>query len=450
MLARAAVAEFGKRASPARAVARVANHFAEGTFGAGAAAARHVEPRGLDYGFGRVSILPEAQGPTAEPRSFPPGRVHLQRKLAIGEANDEYEQEADRVAAQVMRMPAPRAAMGAGPSAGLGLAEAPPIVQEVLQSPGQPLDPATRAEMESRFGHDFSRVRVHTDARAAASARVVNALAYTVGRDVVFGEGRVGEDGLLAHELVHVVQQGRGPKGPPAASRQRTRWPNRYAEYGHAEGPAVRLQRQVTRAFTEEQFEPVREAFEENVRQGATLSCILIVRKGLRLLFAAQLKGRLLALQMDQLMTQLATLHLADRPIEIEFLDARGRPTRGTVAPDSLSRSAEAAVLGAVGPETGWYLFGLSIMDGYHSVLLAVDYRNPRQPRIYWMDQIYSGFDEVTNTLDARVVQKTKDWWNGKLAEGKRYRTVLRIYPIVERLLGDFAVPPQPPGQLPA
>ena len=62
----------------------------------------------------------------------------------------------------------------------------PPIVHEVLHSPGQPLDPATRAFMEPRFGHDFSTVRVHTDARAAASARTVNALAYTVGRDVVF------------------------------------------------------------------------------------------------------------------------------------------------------------------------------------------------------------------------------------------------------------------------
>lgn len=88
----------------------------------------------------------------------------------------------------------------------------PPIVGDVLRSPGQPLDSATRTFMEPRFGHDFSRVRVHTDAKAAESARTVNALAYTVGRDVVFGarqykpgtgEGRQ----LLAHELVHVLQQ---------------------------------------------------------------------------------------------------------------------------------------------------------------------------------------------------------------------------------------------------
>jgi hypothetical protein len=67
--------------------------------------------------------------------------------------------------------------------------------------------------MEPRFGHDFSRVRVHMDAQAAESARAVNALAYTVGRDVVFGPGKYApatREGrkLLAHELAHVSQQG--------------------------------------------------------------------------------------------------------------------------------------------------------------------------------------------------------------------------------------------------
>jgi hypothetical protein len=89
--------------------------------------------------------------------------------------------------------------------------EAPPIVHEALRSPGQPLDAATRAFMEPRFGHDFSQVRVHTDARAAESARAVGALAYSVGRDVVFGarqyaSTRPSSTYLLAHELAHVTQ----------------------------------------------------------------------------------------------------------------------------------------------------------------------------------------------------------------------------------------------------
>jgi hypothetical protein len=94
----------------------------------------------------------------------------------------------------------------------------PSIVQEVLRSPGQPLDARTRAYMESRFGHDFSQVRVHTDARAAQSAQSIDALAYTVGRSVVFGAGQYvpqAREGrrLLAHELTHVVQQGGQPEG---------------------------------------------------------------------------------------------------------------------------------------------------------------------------------------------------------------------------------------------
>ena len=92
----------------------------------------------------------------------------------------------------------------------------PAIVHDVLRSPGQPLDPATRAFMEPRFGHDFSAVRVHTDLRAAESARAVNALAYTVGRDVTFGPGQYAPGTsagrrLIAHELAHVVQQGDRP-----------------------------------------------------------------------------------------------------------------------------------------------------------------------------------------------------------------------------------------------
>lgn len=89
---------------------------------------------------------------------------------------------------------------------------APPIVHEVLASPGQPLDPQTRAFMEPRFGHDFSGVRVHTDGKAAKSARAVNALAYTIGRDMVFGAGQYAPQTskgrrLMTHELTHVVQQ---------------------------------------------------------------------------------------------------------------------------------------------------------------------------------------------------------------------------------------------------
>ncbi len=89
---------------------------------------------------------------------------------------------------------------------------APPVIHDVLQSPGQKLDPVMRARFEARLGADFGDVRLHLGAHAANSADAVDARAYTVGRDIVFGAGMFAPatpDGgrLLAHELAHVAQQ---------------------------------------------------------------------------------------------------------------------------------------------------------------------------------------------------------------------------------------------------
>jgi len=162
----------------------------------------------------------------------------LQTKLAVGTVDDEYEREADRVAAQVTA-PHPvlqrQCACGGAGAEGecaecrqepLGIQRqaanptqaasvpgiAPPIVHAALRSSGRPLESGTRAVMESRFGQDFSDVRIHTDGQAAESAQAVNALAYTVGRDIAFAPGQYAPGAsagqrLLAHELTHVVQQ---------------------------------------------------------------------------------------------------------------------------------------------------------------------------------------------------------------------------------------------------
>ena len=87
-----------------------------------------------------------------------------------------------------------------------------PRVHEVLRSPGQPLDPETRAFMESRFGHDFTRVKVHADSNAERSANALNARAWTLGEHVVLGRkqdasAKHESNWVLAHELAHVVQQ---------------------------------------------------------------------------------------------------------------------------------------------------------------------------------------------------------------------------------------------------
>jgi hypothetical protein len=180
--------------------------------------------------------------------------------LSVGAADDPYEQEADRVAAEIVSMETPTAPSrlarslqrkmvqrcSCGKWLGMSAKQvssgdddepmceecegkrgkvqrkatgeqshrpaAPPLVHDVLSSGGRPLDRSVREYMEPRFGFDFSQVRVHTDEGASQSAQAVNALAYTVGGDVVFANGRYAPETsegrrLLAHELTHVVQQ---------------------------------------------------------------------------------------------------------------------------------------------------------------------------------------------------------------------------------------------------
>jgi len=143
----------------------------------------------------------------------------LQRKLSIGATDDPLELEADRVADQVLAAPAHPAVNGTPPRiqrfsdhSNVQMDAAPASVDRALSSLGRPLEPALLQDMGQRFGHDFASVRVHTDAAAEQSARDVNAYAFTVGRNIVFGAGQFvpgTQEGrrLLAHELTHVIQQ---------------------------------------------------------------------------------------------------------------------------------------------------------------------------------------------------------------------------------------------------
>ncbi len=154
---------------------------------------------------------------------YPKTPGEIQTKLMLDTPGDTYEREADRIADQVTRMPDAPEGMPPGQVQRLVQTKgdqaneathtgAPPIVYEALRSPAQLLDPVTRTSMERRFGHDFSKVRIHTDSRAVESAQRLRARAYTVGNDIVFAAGQyhpesAGGRWLLAHELSHVVQQ---------------------------------------------------------------------------------------------------------------------------------------------------------------------------------------------------------------------------------------------------
>jgi hypothetical protein len=149
------------------------------------------------------SVTPAVAAPVAV--LTPLQRPMLQRTCDCGQHTGGGECEDCK---KKKKMPLQRHANGSG-----GPAIAPPIVHDVLRSSGHALEENTQCYFGSRFKHDFSQVRVHTDERAAESARAVSAHAYTVGRHLVFGSGQYSpgsESGreLLAHELTHVAQQG--------------------------------------------------------------------------------------------------------------------------------------------------------------------------------------------------------------------------------------------------
>jgi uncharacterized protein DUF4157 len=152
----------------------------------------------------------------------------IQPKLTVNQPGDQYEQEADRVADQVMRMQVGRALEPVPEEPTIHrvircrVAEPAPLVHQSTDglserlaeagTDGRPLDPALRETLEPRFGVDFGDVRIHTGPAAAALSRDLDARAFTHGRDIYFGRGifdpgtSAGQH-LLAHELTHVVQQ---------------------------------------------------------------------------------------------------------------------------------------------------------------------------------------------------------------------------------------------------
>jgi hypothetical protein len=207
--------------------------------------------------------------------------------LRVSEANDPFEQEADRVAEEVigggvrrhwslsrmsMETPLHRkcACGGSGECEeckkkkeqtlqrkAIGSAEsgfAPPIVQEVLRSPGRPLDIPIRNFFEPRFGYDFSQVRIHQDEKSQESARSLTAQAYTMGSEVVFGKAQYRPQTpeglrLIAHELAHVVQQSESkvnhqqPGVVPVVQRQRD---ESSCVTGKIEGQGINFRQPVT------------------------------------------------------------------------------------------------------------------------------------------------------------------------------------------------------------
>jgi hypothetical protein len=160
------------------------------------------------------------------PRCAGEASVRVQPKLdpsvAVSQPHEPLEREADRMAENAMRSE-PSATTRGVPHASVAAFSA--SGDTLAPAGGHPLERGARADMEARFGADFGAVRIHTGEEAARSAARYDALAYTAGRNVVFGENQyapASADGrkLLAHELAHVVQQTHAPaQGATAGAR---------------------------------------------------------------------------------------------------------------------------------------------------------------------------------------------------------------------------------------
>lgn len=449
------------------------------------------------------------------PPLIPSRSAGIQTKLTVTTPGDAYEQEADRVAEQVMRMPGaaispePPASAGGlqracdcggscencknktqaeqhglvqmkqdGPAAPEGT-EAPPIVHEILSSDGQPLDHETRAFMEPRFGQDFSHVRVHTGSRAAESASAVQAKAYTVGQDVVFGAGEYApgtETGkkLLGHELAHTVQQGHSRKPglqrqprPPAPDKPPKDKPvvpanlltspdlskmsradliKRYDELnkwyavkglsqdenkklkagiGDVGGELARRAREGGRTFAVEDVQKMKKYFTDTVkkRQEVTdkegedaaekkFQCINVLRKGMTELFGDD-KGLTMTTHntMEETMGQLQKEGRAGSEHVIKFVSKTNRPIgAGSGArPERPETSIWDYLMSEVKGDIGESVFGLSLMDGWHSVTLTVDNRNPKNPVVRFTDHTLHHDDgwEAMQRDDTRKISET-------------------------------------------
>lgn len=226
------------------------------------------------------------------------------------------------------------------------------------------------------------------------------------------------------------------------------------AERIAASSPAMELEdwtpkRRWTRCFKAPDIEPVRQAYKDNAAAAAAsggdrCSCIVMLNVALGQLLKLKKKqvrargtstrkvwmAALTTETIEKAMAMLVRKGYARPPIKIEFFDKRNK-TAGTLKPERLKKSVQKTVLDLATVKGCWYAFGLSILDGYHSVLLLVDRTGPDR-KIFWLDQFSADInDDVTTTLDQRITDKTRTWWQAvKDRKNVGYNTTVRIWPL--------------------
>lgn len=183
--------------------------------------------------------------------------------------------------------------------------------------------------------------------------------------------------------------------------------------------------------FSPERVAVTRAFFEKNAASYGSehMDCITTLNHAAKLLFDDPMIP--LSSQIDRTMSALAGVGLAGPPRMIEFNDERGRLTYGVTAPHTMRESLWDTALAMTRGARGWSVFGLSLMDGYHSITLSVDTSDPANPKMYWSDQWSSngGFREHTKeSLDEEARRLTASWWS-PVKKHKTRTTLWRLTP---------------------